>query len=47
MAAVMALVDVRTNTLAFPCLRTANLVAGGTWTGHDAANRLDSPEQTQ
>ncbi|MGH9010315.1 MAG: EamA family transporter [Acidimicrobiia bacterium] len=32
-----ATVVLRSNTLAFPCLLTANLMVSGTWTGHDAA----------
>lgn len=32
-----ARVLLRSNTLAFPCLLAANLLAGGTWTAHDAA----------
>jgi uncharacterized membrane protein len=32
-----ATVVLRSNTLAFPCLLVANLVASGTWTGQDAA----------
>ena len=31
-----AAVVLRSNSLAFPCLLAANLVVGGTWTGHDA-----------